>query len=164
MFIPFLATYFLEVTAVVSPFAILEVKIASNINIFKAISLKQKRKSVTEVIYLSFILLKFCGALRDLVPFVQFKKHEKHPWRSVTFSKVAGCFFHFLNCTNGIAQSTTFIPFLTISYGAVIARVSLNISTTLQTHHVYSTLKRRGNGVSTWNTRGVFIGQWFCYR
>ena len=28
--------------------------------------------------------------LRDLVPFVQFKKREKHPWRSVTFSKVAG--------------------------------------------------------------------------
>ena len=26
-------------------------------------------------------------ALRDLVPFVQFKKREKHPWRSVTFTK-----------------------------------------------------------------------------
>ena len=31
-----------------------------------------------------------CGPLRDLVPFVQFKKREKHPWRSVNFSKVAG--------------------------------------------------------------------------
>ena len=31
-----------------------------------------------------------CGALRDLVPFVQFKKREKHPWRRVDFSKVAG--------------------------------------------------------------------------
>ena len=31
-----------------------------------------------------------CGALRDLVAFVQFKKREKHPWRSVNFSKVAG--------------------------------------------------------------------------
>ena len=30
------------------------------------------------------------GALRDLVLFVQFKKREKHPWRSVNFSKVAG--------------------------------------------------------------------------
>ena len=30
-----------------------------------------------------------CGALRDLVPFVQFKKREKHSWRSVNFSKVA---------------------------------------------------------------------------
>ena len=29
-----------------------------------------------------------CDALRDLVPFVQFKKREKHTWRSVTFSKV----------------------------------------------------------------------------
>ena len=27
-------------------------------------------------------------ALRDLVPLVQLKKREKHPWRSVTFSKV----------------------------------------------------------------------------
>ena len=26
-------------------------------------------------------------ALRDLVPFAQFKKREKHPWRSATFSK-----------------------------------------------------------------------------
>ena len=31
-----------------------------------------------------------CGALRDLVPFVPFKKREKHQWRSVNFSKVAG--------------------------------------------------------------------------
>ena len=31
-----------------------------------------------------------CDALCDLVPFVKFQKHEKHPWRSVTFSKVAG--------------------------------------------------------------------------
>ena len=51
-----------------------------------------------------------CNALRGLVPFVQFKKREKHPWRSVSFSKVAsccrllallhGCFLRFLNCTN----------------------------------------------------------------
>ena len=31
-----------------------------------------------------------CDALRDLVPFIQIKKREKHPWRGVTFSKVAG--------------------------------------------------------------------------
>ena len=31
-----------------------------------------------------------CGALRDLVPFVQFKRREKNPWRSVNFSKFAG--------------------------------------------------------------------------
>ena len=29
-------------------------------------------------------------ALRDLEPFVQFRKRQNHPWRSVTFSKVAG--------------------------------------------------------------------------
>ena len=32
----------------------------------------------------------YCDALRDLVPFAQFKKREKHSWKSVTFSKVAG--------------------------------------------------------------------------
>ena len=31
-----------------------------------------------------------CFILRDLVPLLQFKKHEKQPWRSVTFSKFAG--------------------------------------------------------------------------
>ena len=58
-----------------------------------------------------------CDALRDLVSFVQFKKREKHPWRSVTFSKVAGsllkvtllhgCFSHFLNCTIGTESCKT---------------------------------------------------------
>ena len=44
------------------------------------------RKMKKNMVFPLFI----CGALRDLVPFVQFKKREKHPWRSVTFSKVAG--------------------------------------------------------------------------
>ena len=68
-----------------------------------------------KAIKLGFVKAKICGALYDLVPCVQFKKREKHPWRSVTFSKVAGlkpatllkvtflygCFSRFLNCTNG---------------------------------------------------------------
>ena len=29
-------------------------------------------------------------ALRDFVPFAQFRKRDKHTWRSVNFSKVAG--------------------------------------------------------------------------
>ena len=41
--------------------------------------------------------------MRDLVPLVQFKKHEKHLWRTVTFTKVKvikvalvhECFSHF---------------------------------------------------------------------
>ena len=35
-------------------------------------------------------LKHICDALHDLVPFVQFKKREKHPFRTVNFSKVAG--------------------------------------------------------------------------
>ena len=34
-------------------------------------------------------MLKVYHVLRDLVPYVQFKKCEKHLWRNVTFSKVA---------------------------------------------------------------------------
>ena len=48
-----------------------------------------------------------CDVLCDLV---QFKKHEKHPWRSVTFSKVTlipGCFSRFLNCANGTKMLKT---------------------------------------------------------
>ena len=37
-----------------------------------------------------YLLTLICDALRDLVPCAQFKKREKHPWRSVDFSKVAG--------------------------------------------------------------------------
>ena len=61
-------------------------------------------------------------ALHHMVPFVQFQKREKHPWRSVTFDKMAesntllkvtlshGCFSRFLNCINGIkiAQSVSY--------------------------------------------------------
>ena len=38
----------------------------------------------------NFTVKKSNTSLRDLVPFVQFRKGKKHPWRSVTFSKVAG--------------------------------------------------------------------------
>ena len=34
-----------------------------------------------------FETIFICGALRNLAPFVQFKKREKFPWRSVNFSK-----------------------------------------------------------------------------
>ena len=35
-------------------------------------------------------MINILDALRDLVAFVQFKKRQKHPWMSVTFSKIAG--------------------------------------------------------------------------
>ena len=59
---------------------------------------------------------QICGALRDLVPFVQFKKREKHPWKRDTFSNVEGllkvillhgCFSRFKNCTNGTKSRKT---------------------------------------------------------
>ena len=55
-----------------------------------------------------------------------------------------------------------------IEEALIIDRSRFRIPTTIQTLHVYSTLKRRGNErfhvVSTWNTRGVFVGNigfWF---
>ena len=66
------------------------------------------------LIFIFSLYQHICGALRDLVPFEQFQKPEKYPWRSVNFSKVAGLkpgallkltlfhgfFSRFLNCTN----------------------------------------------------------------
>ena len=54
-------------------------------------------------------MLYICNVFRDLILFVQFKRREKDPWRSITFSKVAGLevtllhgyFSRFLSCTNG---------------------------------------------------------------
>ena len=51
-------------------------------------------------------------ALRDLVSFVQFKKREKHPWRSVALLKLQvlssfECFSRFLNFTNGTKSRKT---------------------------------------------------------
>ena len=39
-------------------------------------------------IVLSDIILDSMWCVRNLVPFVQFKKREKQPWRNVTFSKL----------------------------------------------------------------------------
>ena len=44
---------------------------------------------IFQMIKIFHLVLHICDALRDLVPFVQFKKREKHPWKSVKFS-----FFH----------------------------------------------------------------------
>ena len=51
------------------------------------------------------MLLKIiCEALHNLVPFVQFKKREKHPWKSdkINFFYLHGCFSQFLKGANGI--------------------------------------------------------------
>ena len=49
-----------------------------------------------------------------------------------------------------------------ILYRAIYQKKSI-YHDVLQTHHVYSTLKRHGNGrfhvVSMWNTRVVFVGR-----
>ena len=36
------------------------------------------------------VVRDICDTLCNLIPFVLFKKREKHPFRIVTFSKVAG--------------------------------------------------------------------------
>ena len=52
------------------------------------------KKLLPTIFRFSHIYSKFwCDVLRDLLPFVQFKKREKHSWRSVTFGKDAG-FWH----------------------------------------------------------------------
>ena len=53
---------------------------------------------------------EICDALHDLVPFAHFKNREKHPWRSVTFSKSntpPPVFFTFFKCANGTKSRNT---------------------------------------------------------
>ena len=38
----------------------------------------------------SLVHANICGFLLNFVTFVRFQKREKHPWKSVTFSKIAG--------------------------------------------------------------------------
>ena len=47
------------------------------------------RKFSTDPIEDYRMSLHICGVLRDFVTCAQFKKREKHPWRSVTFGKNA---------------------------------------------------------------------------
>ena len=46
--------------------------------------------SFDTVLFESFEVETHLNVLCDLVPLIQFKKREKHPWRTVIFSKVSG--------------------------------------------------------------------------
>ena len=67
-----------------------------------------------------FYLPHICGTWGNLVALVQFKKREKHPWRSVNFSKVSKIstsprvFFTFFVLMLQIAQRTTYIYIYTL--------------------------------------------------
>ena len=67
-----------------------------------------------KTLYNRLIVTEIWDALCDLTSFVQFKKGNKPPWKTFTFSKFADylaallkltppgvCFSRFLNCTNG---------------------------------------------------------------
>ena len=45
-------------------------------------------------------------ALRDLVPLVQSKKREKHPWMSATFCRLKGCVRYIFTCFVCLIEST----------------------------------------------------------
>ena len=60
-------------------------------HLFQARKKKKKKKNPEKIKELNQKLITdILVALRNLVPFMQFKKYKKHPWMSVTFSKVAG--------------------------------------------------------------------------
>ena len=68
------------------------------------------RKGLTQLTIFERFSCQINNALDNLVPFVQFKKREKHPWGSVTLVKFRqtllkltlrhGCFSRFVHCTN----------------------------------------------------------------
>ena len=57
------------------------------------------------------IIIRVSGALPNLVPFVQFKKPKKHPWRSATFSKVAGWSAKFSKLVKSNTPPWVFVTF-----------------------------------------------------
>ena len=76
-------------------------------SLFLFVQLKLKWAAHDKVLYVHLLcqLLNKCDVVCDLLPFLRFWKPEKHPWRSVTFSKIAtllkvtlldGCFSLFL--------------------------------------------------------------------
>ena len=65
-------------------------------------------------------------ALRDLVPFVPFKKRENQPWRSVTLvTLLHGCFPRFLNSANGTnsRKASHIVYIMPRSWNALIAHI-----------------------------------------
>ena len=64
-----------------------------------------------------------CDAFRNLVPFVLFKKYEKHSWRSVNFSKITAesCKF-----TKSNTPPWVFFTFLKLCKWHQIAQSSIN--------------------------------------
>ena len=76
-----------------------------------------------------------CDALCDLVPFVQFKKREKHPWRSVNFSKVAGLKLKACNFTKSDTPPWVFFTFLNCAHGTKSRNAPHIISAIESTHH-----------------------------
>ena len=57
-----------------------------------------------------FTVHTICVALRDLVPFVLFKKRKKHPWRSVNFSvKLQAEAYNFTNINTPPCVFFTFL-------------------------------------------------------
>ena len=68
--------------------------------------LRNNLENVANLVYV-FTGLHNMRHFADLIPFVQFYKGKKHPWRSLTFKPaillkvtlVHGCFLHFTNGT-----------------------------------------------------------------
>ena len=74
-----------------------------------------------------------CDPLRDLVPFVQFKKREKYPWRSVNFSTPLWMFFTFLKMYKWYIKSLktpqSFNLYKVLNYILEINRLPFTIKT-----------------------------------
>ena len=73
-----------------------------------------------------------CDALHDLVPFVQFKKHEKQQWRSVTLLLVFFLKFFRLYQWYQIVQSISFVFPSLLSIVVALRTVGLSFQNTFQ--------------------------------
>ena len=86
---------------------------------------------------------------------------QKDNWRSTYVARVF-CLLLNQNLKEMLLYIIAMWILLRSKYSFFLNWIFLMLAT-LQTHHVYSTLKRRGNEcfhvISMWNTRGVFVGK-----
>ena len=86
---------------------------------------KQTRSNFNKYGLKKVTIFYIWDALRGLVPFVQFKKREKDPWKSVIPFVFHWCFSRFLNCKNVTKSSKALHRVLFLKF--LLRKVSMKL-------------------------------------
>ena len=118
-----------------------------SLTMFVHISSWKNTSQLRECFYISDFVRNY-NAFRDLVPFAQFKKREKHWWRSVTFSRVL---FLAEACNS---TKSNILPFLFFTFKELYKwyqmAESITFANVRKPHNMYSHGRRKGLGCALW--------------